>query len=52
MSKGTPTLLRVELWGQLLDALQRNFNMSKMLSGEGEFTVEVRTCANPTEKLI
>ena len=37
---GTPSLLRVDLWEELLDTLHRTFDMSQMGPGTGEFTVE------------
>jgi oxygen-independent coproporphyrinogen-3 oxidase len=37
---GTPSLLRPELWEQLLGTLRRDFDLSLMGSGAGEFTVE------------
>jgi oxygen-independent coproporphyrinogen III oxidase len=37
---GTPSLLRSELWGELLGTLGREFDLSLMGSGPGEFTVE------------
>lgn len=40
---GTPTLLRVELWEHLLRELPREFDLSRVRAGGGEFTVE----ANP-----
>jgi oxygen-independent coproporphyrinogen III oxidase len=37
---GTPSLLRVELWARLLRALGDRFDLSRMGSAGGEFTVE------------
>ena len=37
---GTPTLLRSDLWQKLLQEMARLFDLSRILSGEGEFTVE------------
>ena len=37
---GTPSLLAVPLWERLLVALAREFDMSQMAAGPGEFTVE------------
>lgn len=37
---GTPSLLRVPLWKRVLRALGEQFDMSEIMSGEGEFTVE------------
>ena len=37
---GTPSLLRVDLWQRLLDALHDLFNLRPILDGLGEFTVE------------
>jgi oxygen-independent coproporphyrinogen III oxidase len=37
---GTPSLLRVELWKQLLGTLDEQFDLSAMRQGGGEFTVE------------
>lgn len=37
---GTPTLLRVDLWGELLRALSEYYDLSEIRAGRGEFTVE------------
>jgi oxygen-independent coproporphyrinogen-3 oxidase len=37
---GTPSLLRVDLWRRVLAALGREYDLSVMGRGEGEFTVE------------
>lgn len=37
---GTPSLLRVDLWGRLLATLSRHFDLTLMHAGSGEFTVE------------
>lgn len=37
---GTPSLLRVDLWTVLLARLHAAFDLSRMLAGDGEFTVE------------
>jgi oxygen-independent coproporphyrinogen-3 oxidase len=37
---GTPSLLRIDLWEQLLCSLGSSFDLSLMRSGAGEFTVE------------
>lgn len=37
---GTPTLLHVDLWRELLDTLRREFDLSRIRSSDGEFTVE------------
>ncbi len=37
---GTPTLLRPELWRDLLTALDRHFDLAPIRAGAGEFTVE------------
>jgi oxygen-independent coproporphyrinogen-3 oxidase len=37
---GTPSLLRPDLWAQLLHALHEHFDMSVIAAGEGEFSVE------------
>ncbi len=37
---GTPTLLAPELWSRFLETLRRRFDMSTVLDGRGEFTVE------------
>lgn len=37
---GTPSLLRVELWVRILDALRGLFDLSFIRAGHGEFTVE------------
>lgn len=37
---GTPSLLRPDLWRQILSAVSRDFDLSDMGSGSGEFTVE------------
>ncbi len=37
---GTPTLLRVGLWERLLRELPREFDLSRILAADGEFTVE------------
>jgi oxygen-independent coproporphyrinogen-3 oxidase len=37
---GTPSLLRPDLWQRLLAALHAQFDMSRMGTGGGEFTVE------------
>ncbi|MBX3654993.1 MAG: radical SAM family heme chaperone HemW [Ramlibacter sp.] len=37
---GTPSLLRVDLWGRVLGLLQSHFDMGAIATGEGEFTVE------------
>lgn len=37
---GTPSLLRPDLWLRLLGHLSRTFDVSKIQSGNGEFTVE------------
>jgi len=37
---GTPTLLRVDLWRRLLGELHERFDLSPILDGTGEFTVE------------
>lgn len=37
---GTPSLLRTDLWVRLLGALNRAFDLSAIMAGAGEFTVE------------
>lgn len=37
---GTPTLLAAEHWRTLLEALRRHYDLSQILAGRGEFTVE------------
>jgi len=37
---GTPSLLRVELWEHLLGTIGRLFDMTEIMAGRGEFTVE------------
>lgn len=37
---GTPSLLKAELWEQLLAALQDTYDLSPILENKGEFTVE------------
>jgi oxygen-independent coproporphyrinogen III oxidase len=37
---GTPSLLAVPLWGRVLETLAREFDLSEIQSGRGEFTVE------------
>ncbi len=37
---GTPSLLRTDLWGRILGVLHSRFDLSAILGGEGEFTVE------------
>lgn len=37
---GTPSLLRVDLWGAVLSALDRYYDLSDVRDGAGEFTVE------------
>jgi len=37
---GTPSLLRVELWRDVLGALREAYDLSGIEAGEGEFTVE------------
>ncbi|MBX3389905.1 MAG: radical SAM family heme chaperone HemW [Phycisphaeraceae bacterium] len=37
---GTPSLLRLDLWRRLIDALDDCFDLSEIRRGEGEFTVE------------
>lgn len=37
---GTPSLLRTDLWEQVLRALHDHFDMSMISAGEGEFSVE------------
>lgn len=37
---GTPSLLRPELWSRILAGLRNSFDLSRIASGNGEFTVE------------
>lgn len=37
---GTPSLLRLECWSQVLETLDSHFDLSFIKSGQGEFTVE------------
>ena len=37
---GTPSLLRPDLWELVLKAIHNSFDMSKIVSGQGEFSVE------------
>jgi oxygen-independent coproporphyrinogen-3 oxidase len=37
---GTPSLLRLKLWSELLDAIDESFDLSLIRAGIGEFTVE------------
>ena len=37
---GTPTLLAPPLWRDLLDALERHYDLSPIRAGQGEFSVE------------
>lgn len=37
---GTPSLLKAELWQELLASLQETYDLSPFLKGDGEFTVE------------
>ncbi|MCH7792103.1 MAG: radical SAM family heme chaperone HemW [Planctomycetes bacterium] len=48
---GTPTLLRTELWGELLAAIDRLFDLSTIRAGLGEFTVECNP-ESATEELF
>lgn len=37
---GTPSLLKAELWAELLDAMHETYDLSPIRQGDGEFTVE------------